>query len=154
VIRPVLFTSMFFDPQTEREISQRRAAAELPAVLEAGRGLPPVAWTLGTAGATLTGRLPRSACATSPRAAFEAWRQALGLTPCVPAYDEDATEDRTCTYLSASGTRGGVRVHLSATVNLDDHHENRNDDHENRDDDGDDHDSRDGDGEYRRRAGS
>jgi hypothetical protein len=97
----------------------------------------------------------------------------LGLTLCVPAYDEDATEDRTCTYLSASGTRGGVRVHLS-TVGLDDDHESRNDrdhdddhddDHESRDGDGESRDgdgesrdgdgeSRDGDGEYRRRAGS
>jgi hypothetical protein len=119
--RSIPGAGMFTDPGVEQEIWQRRAAAQLPGVLEAGRGLPPAAWTIGTAGATLAGRLPRPRRRTSQRAAFEAWRQALGLTRRVSAHDQQAQEQPIGTYLSASGTIGGVRVHLSATIVHDDH---------------------------------
>ncbi|MGP3919180.1 hypothetical protein [Nonomuraea sp. 10N515B] len=115
------FTSAFFDPQIEQEIWQQRAAAQLPAILAAGRGLPPVAWTVGAAGAVIAGRLPRSGRPMSQRAAFEAWRHALGLTMHVGVGPGDPIGRPASAHLSATGTRGGVRVHLSATILCDDH---------------------------------
>jgi hypothetical protein len=89
---------------------QRRAAAELARILAAHRGLPVVAWTVGPAGASLSGRVSGVAPAGQVRAAFEVWRAALELD----AHPEAATGG--VIYLHAAGYRNRVHVGLAATV--------------------------------------
>ena len=90
----------------ERAWWQRRAAAELAAILDAHPGLPLIAWTVGPAGGSLAGR------AGGPRAAFAVWQQALGLDDVleVPAGDGSAI------WLRARARRGGIQVTVTATV--------------------------------------
>jgi hypothetical protein len=93
---------------------QARAAAELARILAEHRGLPVIAWTVGPAGATLTGRVGAVAPATRVRAAFDAWRVALGLGEHRPSMSAGVT------YLHATADRNRVRVTLAATVCDDD----------------------------------
>jgi hypothetical protein len=97
---------------------QRRAAAELGRVLAAHRDLPVVAWTVGPAGARLSGRVGGVAPARV-RAVFDAWRVALVLGEHRPGTSAGVT------YLTASAERNRVRVTLSATVCDDDGEDGR-----------------------------
>jgi hypothetical protein len=92
--------------QADRERWQRDAVRELAAILDAHPGLPLIAWAVGQSGGSLSGRI----AGASTRAAFMAWRQALGLEDVleVPAVGGDAV------WLRASARRGGVRVTVTA----------------------------------------
>jgi hypothetical protein len=97
--------------EAERAGWQRRVAGELVAILHTHRDLPVIAWTVGPAGATLTGQINGLAPAEQIRASFDAWRTALGIcehteTPSAPGV----------AYLRAVTRRNRVSVGLSATV--------------------------------------
>jgi hypothetical protein len=104
----------------EQALWQRRAAAQLAAILAAHPDLPPIAWTVGPAGSTLTGRINGLVPAMSAQAAFEAWRQALPL----------AGQPTGGARRTAAGACNGVRVILTATVA--DHHGSNDGDHNGR----------------------
>ena len=52
-------TSMFEITQADQARWQRRAAAELAAILDGHRDLPCIAWTVGPAGSVLAGQVER-----------------------------------------------------------------------------------------------
>lgn len=97
--------------QGERAAWQRRAAAELAAILDAHRDLPLIAWTVGSAGANLVGHVNGLAPADTVRDVFDTWRVALTL---------DGPGERTSgggtSHLYAVADRNRVRVGLTATV--------------------------------------
>lgn len=101
----------------EQALWQRRAAAQLAAILQAHPDLPPIAWTVGSAGSTLTGHINGLDPAMSAQAAFEAWRQAL------PLADQPTAGPRH----TAVGACNRVRVILTAT--LEDHYGSSDGDH-------------------------
>jgi hypothetical protein len=68
--------------QLERSIWQRRAAAELAAILRTHGDLPPLTWTVASAGSTLLGRVATPASAPRAPAVFDAWKTALVLEEC------------------------------------------------------------------------
>jgi hypothetical protein len=96
--------------QAGRSRWQRRAAAELAAILAAHPDLRVLAWTVTASGATLSGQV--LAPAASRRGLFGQWQLALGL--------DEATETPSATgtpvYLHARGVRSGVTVSVAATV--------------------------------------
>lgn len=97
--------------QGERALWQRRAAAELAAILDAHRDLPVIAWTVGPAGSVLAGQVSGLAPAVRVREVFGAWRLALAL--------EDGPGQRMSggtTWLHAAARRHQVKVRLTATV--------------------------------------
>jgi hypothetical protein len=97
--------------QGERALWQRRAAAELAAILGAHQDLPVIAWTVGPAGAVLAGRVSGLAPAARVREVFGAWRLALAL--------EDYREYRSgagIVWLCAASRRHQVKVRLTANV--------------------------------------
>jgi hypothetical protein len=97
---------------------QRRAAAELVAILDACRDLPGIAWTVGPAGSVLAGQVNGLAGAGQVRDVFAAWRLALAL--------EDHREHQLSTgsvRLHAAARRHDVTVRLTATVPGDDDEE-------------------------------
>ena len=69
-------TSMF---QADQGRWQRRAAAELAAILDGHGDLPCIAWTVGPAGSVLAGQVNGLAQAARVRETFGAWRAALAL---------------------------------------------------------------------------
>lgn len=90
---------------------QRRAVRELAAILDAHRDLPPVAWTVGTAGCWLVGHINGLTPAAELRRAFESWRVRLMLTE-----HSEVTSGCGASYLRAAADRNRVRVGLTATV--------------------------------------
>ena len=97
--------------QSERAWWQRRAAAELVAILDACPGLPCISWTVGPAGSVLVGQVSGLAPAVQVRAVFAAWRLALAL--------EDGREQKMSggtMWLHAAARRHEVKVRLTATV--------------------------------------
>jgi hypothetical protein len=90
---------------------QRRALRELAAILDAHRDLPPVEWTVGSAGCSLVGHINGLAPAAEARRTFEMWRVALMLTEHGQVSGAGGT-----TYLRAVTDRNRVRVQVSATV--------------------------------------
>ena len=104
-------SALFPITHTERAGWQRRAAAELAAILDAHRDLPVIAWTVESAGSTLTGRVEAMGSAERVRAVFHDWRSALVLTE----HSETIIWSGTY-YLRAVGWRARVRLALSATV--------------------------------------
>lgn len=91
---------------------QRRAAAELTAILAAHQELPAIAWTVASAGCTLAGQVNALAPSGQVRATFASWRAALGL-------DSEVREHLSSggtVYLHAMAERRRVRVRLTATV--------------------------------------
>jgi hypothetical protein len=83
----------------------------------AGRdGLPPIAWTVGNAGANLVGRCLDTAAARRI-AAFEAWTAAIGAV-CRPEFVDAAGV--TCLRAVAKDYDGFVDVVVMADVWLDD----------------------------------
>jgi hypothetical protein len=97
----------------ERAAWQRLAGNELAAILRTHRDLPIIAWTVGSAGATLVGQVNALAPAAEVRAAFEAWRAALMLPERVEVSSPGSV------YLRAMADRNRVHVGLTAAV-LDD----------------------------------
>lgn len=103
--------TLFPITQAERAGWQRRAAAELAAILHAHPDLPLIAWTVGPAGATLTGQIPGLAPAAQVRAGFEAWRAALVIG------EHTETPSRSgVAHLRAATRHNRVRIGLAATV--------------------------------------
>ena len=96
--------------QADRVRWQRRAAAELAAILAGHPDLPVIAWTVTASGGALSGQV--LAPAAGRRGLFGEWRQVLGL--------DDVTEtpsgNGAAVYLHARGVRGGVAVSVTATV--------------------------------------
>jgi len=102
--------SVFETSHADQARWQRRAAAELAAILQAHPGLPIIAWTVCSAGAKLVGRVNGLAPATDVRTVYEIWRTTLSLTE----HREHATGS--ATYLNTATDRHRVRLALSATV--------------------------------------
>jgi hypothetical protein len=97
--------------QGERALWQRRAAAELAAILDAHRDLPCITWTVGPAGSVLAGQVNGLAPAARVRETFGAWRLALAL--------EEEREHQLgagTRWLHAAARRHQVKVRLTATV--------------------------------------
>jgi hypothetical protein len=94
----------------ERSSWQRRATTELARILDAHRDLPVIAWTVGSAGATLIGKVNPFGLEAEVRQVFEAWRVALML-------DEFShTIGGGSVHLRSSADRNRVRVGLTAIV--------------------------------------
>jgi hypothetical protein len=108
-------SAVFPITQGEQADWQRRDAAVLAAILDTHRDLPVIAWTVGAAGAMLSGRVTGPGPAAAVRAVFHDWRSALGLAE----HSETVGEAGTC-YLRAVGRRDRVRLALTATVFDDD----------------------------------
>jgi hypothetical protein len=95
----------------ERAWWQRRAAAELAAILDAHQDLPRIAWTVGPAGSVLVGHVNALAPAALVRATFTAWESALALG--------ERHEDQLgsgAAWVHAACRRRDVTVRLTATV--------------------------------------
>jgi hypothetical protein len=90
---------------------QRMATAELGSILDTHRELPVIAWTVGAAGAALTGRLAGPAPAEQVRASFEAWRTALLL-----GETRETPSGQGTAFLRAVTSRNRVTVSLTATL--------------------------------------
>jgi hypothetical protein len=101
---------LFETTQAERARWQLRAAAELTSILGACWDLPVIAWTVGSAGASVFGRVNGLAPAAEVRAAYESWRARLMLTE----HSEHARGGAAC--LRAVACRNWVEVGLTATV--------------------------------------
>jgi hypothetical protein len=104
-------TGAFVITQAERARWQRRAAAELAAILDRHGDLPCIAWTVGPAGRVLAGQVNGLAPAARVRETFSAWRAALAL--------EEHREHQLgggATWLHAAARRHHVTVRLTATV--------------------------------------
>jgi hypothetical protein len=101
--------------QGERAGWQRRAAAELAAILAVHPGLPCISWTVGPAGSVVVGHVSGLAPAGQARQIFEVWRLALALEE----YREYQMSSGTA-WLHAAARRHEVRVRLTATVFPDD----------------------------------
>ena len=96
--------------QGDRSRWQRRAAAELAAILAGHPDIPVIAWTLTASGGALSGRV--LAPAAGRRSLFGQWRQALGLDEVT----ETPSAGGALVYLHARGVLGGVTVSLAAAV--------------------------------------
>jgi len=97
--------------QGERALWQRRAAAELAAILDAHRDLPVITWTVGPAGPVLVGQVNGLAPAVQVREVFGAWRQALALEE-----ERGHQMGGGTSWLHAAARRRQVKVRLTATV--------------------------------------
>ena len=108
-------STMFPITQGEQASWQRRAAAVLAALLDTHRDLPAIAWTVGPAGAMLSGRVAGLGPAATVRAVFHDWRSAL----CLVEHSETVGGPGTC-HLWAAASRDRVQLALTATVFDDD----------------------------------
>lgn len=97
--------------QDEQARWQRRAAAELAAILAAHPDLPCIGWTVGPAAAVVVGQVSGLAPACRVRLVFTAWRLALGLDE----HREHRGSSGTA-WLHAAARRREVTVRLTATV--------------------------------------
>jgi hypothetical protein len=104
--------------QADRARWQRRAAAELAAILAAHPDIPVLAWTVTASGGALSGQV--LAPAAGRRGLFGQWQRALGLQEVT----EIPSTGGTPVCLRARGVRGGVTVSVAATV-FDDGEESR-----------------------------
>jgi hypothetical protein len=93
----------------DRAAWQRRAAAELVAILHTHPNLPIITWTVGNAGSVLVGLSNGLRPATEVRQVFTAWQEALWLTR-----TEVSGGGSAC--LRAANDRDGVRIRLMATI--------------------------------------
>lgn len=96
--------------QAGRSRWQRRAAADLAAILAAHQGLPVSAWTITAYGGALSGQA--LAPGAGRRGLPAEWRQALGLDKAT----ETPSANGTAVHLHARGVRGSVPVSIAATV--------------------------------------
>jgi hypothetical protein len=95
--------------QVERSIWQRRAVAELAAILRTHADLPILAWTVGSAGSVLLGRVAAPA-ASEARVVFDTWKTALMLR------ESSSTPTGGTVHLRAEVRRNQVSVLVTATV--------------------------------------
>jgi hypothetical protein len=95
--------------QVERSIWQRRAVAELAAILRTHADLPILAWTVGAAGSVLLGRVAAPA-APEARVVFDTWKTALMLR------ESSSTPTGATVHLRAEVRRNQVSVLVTATV--------------------------------------
>ncbi len=100
--------------QAERAAWQRRAAAELAAILDAHDDLPLITWTIGPAGSVLAGRVSGLFPSAQAREVFAAWQKRLELAD----VREDQMSGGTATLHAAARSRE-VTVRLTATVHDD-----------------------------------
>lgn len=105
---------LFETTHADRVRWQRCAAATLAAILNEHPDLPLIAWMVGTAGASLAGRVDGLATATQARAVFDLWCAALGVGERVE------TPTGAGAHLWATAQTGGVTVSLAAVVRGDD----------------------------------
>lgn len=112
--------SMFEISHAERAAWQRRAAAELARIVAAHRDLPLIAWTVGSTGATLLGRVKALVPPAEARQVFDLWRTAIAMADPVQTRCGDETF-----YLRAIAERNGVRLGLTATIFSDGESEGR-----------------------------
>ena len=96
--------------QVERSIWQRRAVAELAAILRTHADLPILAWTVGAAGSVLLGRVAAPAAAPEARVVFGTWKTALMLR------ESSSTPTGATVHLRAEVRRNQVSVLVTATV--------------------------------------
>jgi hypothetical protein len=96
--------------QVERSLWQRRAAAELAAILRTHADLPILAWTVGSAGSVLLGRVAAPAATPEARAVFDTWKTALVLR------ESSSTPTGGTVHLRAEARRNQVSVLVTATV--------------------------------------
>ena len=96
--------------QVERSIWQRRATAELDAILRTHADLPILAWTVGSAGSVLIGRVAALAAAPEARVVFDTWKTALMLR------ESSSTPMNGTVHLRAEARRNQVSVLVTATV--------------------------------------
>jgi len=89
---------------------QRQAVRELAAILDDCDGLPLIAWTAGSPGGGLSGRVAGPESAAGAREAFAVWRQAPGMS------DVLETPVAGGAWLHARTMRGWVRVTVAVTV--------------------------------------
>lgn len=97
--------------QAGRAAWQRRAAAELAAILQAHGGLPLISWTVGPAGSVLAGRISGLAPAPQVREVFAAWRTELAL-----GEEREDQMSGGMSWLHAAARRHNVTVRLAAAV--------------------------------------
>jgi len=95
--------------QADRERWQRDAVRELAAILDAHPGLPLIAWAVGQSGGSLAGRI----AGAGTRAAFTAWKQALGLEDVL---EVPAAGGGSAVWLRASTRHGSVRITVTAVT--------------------------------------
>jgi inactivated superfamily I helicase len=112
--------TFFETTQVDRASWQRRAAAELAAILDTHRDLPVIAWTVGPAGANLIGHVNGLAPAATVREVFDTWRAALALDA-----PDEPTSGGGSIALHAVAVRNRVRVGLTATILHDGRETNR-----------------------------
>jgi hypothetical protein len=96
--------------QVERCLWQRRATAELAAILRTHADLPILAWTVGSAGSVLLGRVVAPAATPEARAVFDTWKTALVLC------ESSSTPMNGTVHLRAQARRNQVSVLVTATV--------------------------------------
>lgn len=107
-------SSLFEITHTDRVRWQRRAAATLATILNEHPDLPLIAWMVGTAGASLAGRVDGLRTADQIRAEFEAWCAALGVGQRVE------TPTSSGAHLWATVHTSGVKISLTVAVRDDD----------------------------------
>ena len=101
---------IFESSQVERSLWQRRAAAELAAILRTHADLPILAWTVGSAGSVLLGRVAAPAATPEARAVFDTWKTALMLR------ESSSTPTGGTVHPRAETRRNQVSVLVTATV--------------------------------------
>ena len=103
-------SSLFEITHADRVRWQRRAAAMLATILNEHTDLPLIAWLVGTAGASLVGRVDGLRTAQQVRAEFELWCAALQVG------ERAETPTSAGAHLRATVHTGGVKISLTAAV--------------------------------------
>lgn len=96
--------------QADRVRWQRRAAATLATILAEHPDLPLIAWVVGTAGASLAGRVDGLRSAAQVRSEFDRWCAALGVG------ERAETPAGAGAHLWATVHTRGVKISLAAAV--------------------------------------
>ena len=107
-------SSLFEIIYADRVRWQRRAAATLAVILNEHPDLPLIAGAVGTAGASLVGRVEGLRAADQVRAEFETWRATLGIG------QRAETPTSAGAHLWATVHTRGVKISLTAAVRDDD----------------------------------
>jgi hypothetical protein len=106
----------WWDPQVDQWVWQRRATAELAAILAGHPDLPALSWTVGAAGCALTGRIRPQAGAQGTRRMFAQWQEALGLSEPAGRPGVVTSDPSGVRHLRSRGRRGGVRILLAGDI--------------------------------------
>lgn len=103
-------SSLFEITHADRIGWQRCAAATLVAILHEHPDLPLIAWVVGTAGASLAGRVDGLRAAAQVRSEFDLWCAALGVG------ERAETPTGAGAHLWATVHTRGVKISLTAAV--------------------------------------